>query len=195
MWSKLDKRALAPIVFIVAGVLLFGFIYSLNNKKSENVTNDVTYAELPAAQPEVINTPSPEPKKAVVHNISDTVAFGDYEVNVKDVNSADGSEEGSKSIEVRIKVKNVGKEPINIDSSYFLLYDQDERKFEPSDLISFTDDPSFMYDDINPGLSLTRKVVFEVPDDVSTAKIAMRDNMFDLFESAEYMYIDLGEIK
>lgn len=75
------------------------------------------------------------------------------------------------------------------------MYDQNDRKFETDAMDSFGGDPIFLMDSINPGLSLTRKVIFAVPEDVTSVKLAVRDNMFDLFDSADYVYIDIGSVK
>lgn len=115
--------------------------------------------------------------------------FGDYSVKV--IKSQSDVIEGGKSISVFMDVKNIGKEPISIDSSYFQLVDSDERIFDPADVFSISSDPIFLMDTINPGMSLSGKVVFEVPADVKSATIAMRDNMFD-FGGAEYIFLEVG---
>ncbi|NUU74262.1 DUF4352 domain-containing protein [Paenibacillus xylanilyticus] len=194
------KGSSASWVLTIVGVLLIGLIVLFTNVSTDDSADEaVVISQTPEVKTVSSEYTTPEKEKAdeavVIHDIKDVVTFGDYEINVKDVSIAKGNEEGSKVIEVRVAVKNTGKEPISVDSSYFQLYDQDERKFDSDDTVSFEGDPIFMVDDINPGLSLTRKVIFEVPDDVETVNLAMRNNMFDILDSADYVYIGLGKVK
>ncbi|WP_052099064.1 DUF4352 domain-containing protein [Paenibacillus stellifer] len=73
--------------------------------------------------------------------------------------------EGSVFLVVNITVKNVGKEMITTDSSFFQLK-KDEVTYNPSTLITSSGD-YFLYDGINPGLAQTGNVVFEIPENLT----------------------------
>lgn len=130
--------------------------------------------------------------EAKVYKKGERGIFGDYSIKV--IKTKSEVIKGGKSVSIYMDIKNEGKKPINIDSSYFQLIDSEERVFEPADLVGLSNDPIFMMDSINPGMSLSGKVVFEVPSDVKSATIAMRDNMFD-FGGAEYVFFDVGQLK
>ncbi|WP_429367348.1 DUF4352 domain-containing protein [Paenibacillus sp. DS2015] len=151
-------------------------------------------------KPVIYATSEPEPEivevaekvvDVVTYVVGERVKFGDYGITVVDVTAVIKDE--VRHIDILIEVENKGKEPIRVDSSYFKLLDTNDREFEPSDSFSFEGDPVFMYDSINPGLKLTKKVKFEVPTDVTSATLSMRDNMFDF--GAEYTLINLGDFK
>ncbi|MNI28684.1 Telomeric repeat-binding factor 2 [compost metagenome] len=65
---------------------------------------------------------------------------------------------------VNVTVKNVGKEMITTDSSFFQLL-KGEVEYNPSTLITTKGD-YFLYEGINPGLAQTGNVVFEIPEDM-----------------------------
>lgn len=138
-------------------------------------------------------TESNEP--AQLFGLNEMATFGDYGVIAFKTKLTKGNE--TNRIQVIVKVKNLGKQPIQIDSSYFNLIDGSDRQFDPSADLTFNDDgtaASFLMETINPGLSLQKSVFFDVPPDVTEAKLSMRDNMFD-FGGAKYVFIDLGQIK
>lgn len=70
--------------------------------------------------------------------------------------------EGAVFLIVNATVKNIGTEAINTDSSFFKLITPEGAEYSPSSII-VTDDKYFMFESINPGLSLTGNVLFEVP--------------------------------
>ena len=70
--------------------------------------------------------------------------------------------DGSVFLVVNVTIKNAGNELITTDSSFFELR-QGERKYTPSTLIT-TSKEFFLYEGINPGLSQTGSVAFEIPE-------------------------------
>ncbi|QJC52593.1 DUF4352 domain-containing protein [Paenibacillus albicereus] len=69
--------------------------------------------------------------------------------------------EGSAYYVVNVTITNKGKETIQTDSSFFKLL-KDEIEYSPTSLLGA--DGFFMYDGINPGLSQTGNVAFEIPE-------------------------------
>lgn len=188
----MKKRALIHIVWILVGVFALSYILKLTLDSNDNKSEK--YAA-PTSAIEDTTEKQKDDKEPIVHSAKDTVSFGGYQINVNDTKSEVGTEAGSKRVQIQLIVKNIGKEPVSIDSSYFEMFDQDQRKFEADSTDSSGKYANFMMDSINPGLSLTRYVTFVVPDDVTSVKLAMRDNMFDVLDSADYTYIDIGKIK
>ena len=180
---------------VIGGVLVFVLIASIPPLMTSNSEQNDQIRETtqPTAQTNnTVKEAEPEPQE-VTYKVGEPAAFGDYGIIVKEV-TTEPKEDNVLLLDVLIEVTNNGKKPVKVDSSYFKLLDADDREFEPEDDVSFGGDPIFMYDSINPGLNLTKKVKFEIPADVTSAKLAMRDNMFDL-GGADYIYFDLGTVK
>ncbi|MDI2588042.1 DUF4352 domain-containing protein [Psychrobacillus sp. NEAU-3TGS] len=70
--------------------------------------------------------------------------------------------EGAVFLIVNVTVKNDDVEMIQTDSSFFKLIAENDAKYSPSRIL-VADDKYFVYEGINPGLSLTGNIVFEVP--------------------------------
>lgn len=70
--------------------------------------------------------------------------------------------EGAVFFNVNVTVRNDGTEMIQTDSSFFKLKTANGAEYSPSSII-VADDRYFLFEGINPGLSLTGNVVFEVP--------------------------------
>lgn len=190
-WPLIDKIALGIGALIAVSV--FAMIISQFLPERSLNEESVAPVETPKAADTAVTPKEEQEPQIVTYGIGESAEFGDYIITVKKA-ASEVTEEDSRLLDVQIEVKNNGKEPVNVDSSYFKLLDAEDREFDPSDSVSFGGDPIFMYDSINPGLKLTKKVKFEIPADVTSAKLAMRDNMFDL-GGADYIYFDLGTVK
>lgn len=183
---------------ILAGVSAMIILLSACSTEYDNLVQqsqeivDTAVQETAAAA--TVETEPPQETK--LFSMNEMATFGDYGVTA--TKTKVHKEDQTNSIQVIVTVKNLGKQPIQIDSSYFNLIDGEERQFDPTAKISLDMDNgisgSFLMETINPGLSLQRSVFFDVPQDVTSAKLSMRDNMFD-FGGAKYVFIDLGQLK
>lgn len=79
---------------------------------------------------------------------------------------------------VDITVKNDKKEAITINSSYFKLVTSDDVEYEPTTdgevSMAMMDEDSFFLEQVNPGLSKTGKVVFEVGLDLDLSQTILK---------------------
>ncbi len=136
--------------------------------------------------------------KSKVYNINEPINFGDLEFTVlsfEECKEYKGHETENKFVVITVNVKNIGKEPVAIDNNYFILVDDEDRIYETDATrdISIVDDNYFsLVDSINPGLSKKGMISFEVPEDVNTYMLGIRDNIFD-FGGAEYRYVVLKQ--
>lgn len=177
---------------VVAGVALIVLLSGCTETEYNNLVQQ-SQSTAEAATTDTSTAENTEP--AQLFGLNEMATFGDYGVTAFKTKLTKGNE--TNKIQVIVKVKNLGKQPIQIDSSYFNLIDGSDRQFDPSADLTFNDDgtaASFLMETINPGLSLQKSVFFDVPPDVTEAKLSMRDNMFD-FGGAKYVFIDLGQIK
>lgn len=179
------------LIFIV--LILVGFIYgivgSTKTDVSSNVAQDTKVQQVEDNKP-VTEEEETKPAPVVVKK-GERGQLGEYSTKV--IKAESSPIEGGQRLTVHVDIKNVGKKPISVDRGYFQLVDAEDRTFEPSDYVDVTSN-SFFMETINPGMSLSGSVVFDIPTDVEEAALAMRDNMFD-FGGAEYVYFYLGELK
>lgn len=104
-----------------------------------------------------------------------------------ETDSYNGHNTENKFVIISATATNIGKEPANIDNSYFILFDGEERKYDSSNSILYGEE-YFSYDKINPGLSMSGKVAFEVPTDAEKFILALNDNMFS-FDGTKYKFV------
>lgn len=112
-------------------------------------------------------------QETTVVNIGEVLRVGDVEFTVNSVKTASnvGGEYGSnaqgKYLIINTTVKNVSNEAITTDSSFFKLL-SGEKTFEADSTAAIyaNEDVSFFYEQINPDISLSGNVVFDVTDEV-----------------------------
>jgi Domain of unknown function (DUF4352) len=97
---------------------------------------------------------------------------------------------------VTVEARNDGSKPVTVSPSQFLLVDDKGNQYEGDssrDITLFGDNKYFsITDDINPGLTRTGRMSFEVPSPSGVYFLAIRDNMFD-FGGADYVYVKLSK--
>lgn len=112
-------------------------------------------------------------EEVVAAGIGEVVKVGDVEFTVNETTTAKnvGGEYGSDAkgtfLIVDVTVTNLGTEAITTDSSFFKLK-VGEKTYEADSSASISADMkmNFFYEEINPDLSSTGKVVFDVSDAV-----------------------------
>lgn len=135
-------------------------------------------------------------KKNEVYNVNEPFVFENLEYTVlgfEESKKYNGKETENKFVIVTVNVKNKGKEPVTIDNNFFVLIDENDRIFKSDatrDISLFDDEYFSSVNSINPGLSKTGRVSFEVPEESTTFMLGIRDNMFD-FGGADYRYVTL----
>lgn len=140
---------------------------SIENKSSEKVT---------AEEPEEKNE-----KEVKSYGINEKVNVGDvlYVVNGIETATNVGGEYGQNSkgtyLIVDISVTNNGSEALTVSDSFFVLKNDDKSyESDAAAAIYANEDSSFFLDSINPELTMSGKVVFDVSDavlDSSTKKL------------------------
>lgn len=83
-------------------------------------------------------------------------------------------------IVVSLTVKNIGKKPQSFTPSTQKLFDQEGRSFEPDTAaqIALGDSDIPVWDNINPGNTVTAKIVYDMPKGALPKKIELHDSMF-----------------
>jgi hypothetical protein len=120
--------------------------------------------------------------------IGETATVSDVGFTVESVEETNEIDSGNEFIEnattegkfviVTAKIENGKKEALTIDSSYFKIKTSDDVEYEPTtdgEVIMAMGDGAgdFFLQQINPGLSKSGKVVFEVPADFNLAETVL----------------------
>lgn len=128
----------------------------------------------PSAPPSSSSSPSPSPQ----YKMNEDVAVGNFVYNVtkaaegKTFDSGYGEEKtDEKFVVLVVKIKNDDKTARDISTNEFKLVDSEGRKFDAYDDALLDSDKFLKYETINPGLSRTRAIVFETPEDASGFKL------------------------
>lgn len=136
-------------------------------------------------------------KKQETVDINTPVTLGGVTYTVKSYETTskyNGHSTQGSFVVVTVEAKNDSKKAISISPEQFLLKDSANREYKGDssrDIKIFGERKHFsITDDINPGLSRTGVVSFEVPSADGNYSLAIRDNMFD-FGGAEYVNVRL----
>lgn len=79
---------------------------------------------------------------------------------------------------VNIKVENIGNQSQYFSSSSQYLIDSENRKLSASSSATFSHNTNAWLKEINPGVSITGDVVFDVAKNAKISKIELHDSMF-----------------
>lgn len=120
------------------------------------------------------NNKAEEKEEAVTYHVGDVVVVGDVQYTVNSISTQKeiGSEylkETAKGtyIVINVSVTNNGNEELMIDSSLFnLINGEKEYSADSTAGLYANQDVSFFLENINPDLTLTGNVVFDVTDEV-----------------------------
>jgi hypothetical protein len=179
----------AFIVLIACAVLGGCSEYENLSKQTPSKTTTT-----PATETKVSSSSSSATPK--VHQANESITLADVSYSVKgyeELQDYNGHKTENKFVVVTIEAKNIGKAAATIVDEMFLLIDDQKRQFKTDAMrdVSYKDDNYFsMTKEVNPGLSKTGKVSFEVPNDSKGFILAVRDNMFD-FGGAKYEFVQL----
>lgn len=166
------KKIGKALLFLLGGFMVLMFLLGAlagafeNDEKVAQPSETVVASE---ATETTIETPVEEVKQSV---IGDKLQVGDvvFTVNERSRATNVGGEYGVNSkgefLILDVSVENLGNEAITVDSSYFKLLSNGKTfEADSSAGIYANEDADFFYESINPDLTMTGKVVF----DISTA--------------------------
>lgn len=166
------KKIGKALLFLLGGFMVLMFLLGAlagafeNDEKVAQPSETVVASE---ATETTIETPVEEVKQSV---IGDKLQVGDvvFTVNERSRATNAGGEYGVNSkgefLILDVSVENLGNEAITVDSSYFKLLSNGKTfEADSSAGIYANEDADFFYESINPDLTMTGKVVF----DISTA--------------------------
>lgn len=158
------------VVLVIGGVAISGGdsddeSSSVNsNEKEESTKNDKKSDE--------------NEKEETVYHVGDIVIVGDVEYVVNSISTSKSvgsqylsAEAKGTFLIVNVTVKNNGNEELMVDSSFFTLING-EKKYESDSTagIYANENADFFLEYVNPDLSLTGNVVFDVSDEIISSE-------------------------
>ena len=192
--SKAPKALLIAVIGIVAFCGIGGIIANAGDKDSEPAKHTTAAAARPVVDPPAADTPAPQapapPPEAPppAPGLNAPVRDGKFEFVVTDVQTGitvlgdnpylQRTAQGAYTV-VTMTVLNTSKVPYGFSPGNQDLYDTQDRKFgnDAAAAINLQADTS-LYADINPGNTVTAKVVFDLPADSQPDRIVLHDSMF-----------------
>lgn len=179
--GKIKKPFYKKIWFWVLIIILVAAIGGGMGGDETNTASEPESTSTKTVDTETVEEESSEKPKeeAKTYGISDEVNVGDvmYVVNGVETATNVGGEYGQNSkgtyLIVDISVTNNGSEALSISDDFFVLKnDGKEYKSDATAAIYANDDSSFFLESINPDLTMSGKVIFDVSDAVieSTTK-------------------------
>lgn len=148
-------------------ILVIAVIYtactSVTDDKASNVaTSKPSTGTTPMTATNV--SPQPTTNYSRIFNQKEDVTAGSLVFNVSEVSS--GKTLGSAKTEnlfiiLKVKITSNDTKPRDISTSLFKLQDSQNRTFEAYD--NYYGNDSLIYETINPGLTVTKTILFEIP--------------------------------
>lgn len=146
------------------------------------------------------NTTASQPSGAKTGKVGQTVADGDlaFTVNSVTTTSSVGNSYVAKTAQgiyyvISVKIDNNGKDTKTINASDFNVVDNQGRKFDYSNdgqmaMEESTGTTDLFLQQIQPGLSITGKIIFDVPKDATGLRLLAQGGLF-----TDGVSIDLGK--
>lgn len=164
------------ILTVILALILIGIVSSSGNKGgSSNSSNS--------------NSTKTESNN-VVAKIGEAVTANDLSFTVTDISKAKSlgnsytkkESQGTFNV-ITLNIKNTGKETATIDSSMMKITDSQGRKFDRSIEGQTAKGLSqgkvdLFLQQVQPGLSVTGEIVFDLPDDATDLKLLVKGSMF-----------------
>jgi hypothetical protein len=164
-------------------LIVLGAAFNSKNEDNKKATTSIKTSETVAAAPQ---------KTEVVKELTKNGISSDVEINIleskteKKLGNNPFSEIKAQGIfkVLKIQLKNNQKDAVTISSGSFKLIDDKKREFGNSSeaemaLASSVDDKkeTFFLKKINPGISITGYVAYDVPEDAKGFKLSARGGM------------------
>lgn len=169
--KKLFKGCLTTIgalVVVIVGIAIFA---SGGDEEASSTGNDDSNSGEQEEQEKQVKKAGIG-EEAKIANVGFTVTDAKSTGKIESGNEfTEDATTSGKFVILDVKIKNKKKEALTIDSSYFKIKTQDGTTFEPVTsgqvmMAMGSDANDFFMTQINPGLSKSGKVVFEVAKDV-----------------------------
>lgn len=172
-------------VLMTIAALAFGGGEESASTTTETAAPAEEATETEAVEEEATEEAAAEPAKEEVVGIGQEVQVGDVFFMVNEVTNATnvGGEYGataqSQYTIVNVTVRNEKNEAVTVDNNFFKLL-SGERTYDSDGTagIYANEDADFFLTSVNPGVSLTGNVVFDVPADLESPQLQVQTGFF-----------------
>lgn len=155
-----EMSLIKKIICIVLIVGVIGIFTNGSDKEKETPKKDVS---------------SKQTIEEKEYGINEVVKVGnvDYQVNQVEVTKQIGSEYFNTTAKdtfliINLSITNNEKEALSVSDSFFkLLNGENEYSTDSSDAIYLENDSSIIYKELNPGVTLQGKIIFDVPEAIA----------------------------
>lgn len=176
------KTTPAIIVFIIVGLAIIGSF-------SGNDESTTTQQAITDSQAQQNTAPAPEPVVPTTYSLGEPVQAGDFQWTIKSVTKESeigerfgdtlvGETADGVFLIFDVEVKNTANSAKYLQDDFLKLVDNQGRAFSASTASLYLGDESFLFDEINPGITKKGKVVFDVPEDIQVVDIRISPSMF-----------------
>jgi hypothetical protein len=200
-WKKIGTvgKAVGTVWAVIA--LIIGIAQSSSDKKSQDASPKpaaaTTTSNAPAQSPQKQETKKEDTSKAF--KVGDEVQAGNLSFKVNSVKKADqvGDDVMNKKADgvfliVNVTVKNNDKEARTIDTNLFKLVSGSTSYNASAEADMYANkDNSFFLKQLNPGVSTTGNIVFDIPKDMKGEKLEVESGLG--FSGGKKQTIDLGQ--
>jgi len=194
--EKLNFKISGGVKFLLAIVIFVAMGFSIASTNDNNQQLEET--NVPVANEEVNQEPAPTGPE--VYYAGDRVEVGNFAYTINSYYTTDkigqdiaGTFMGEKAdgifLVLDVTIENIAKESKTMWGSYIKVIDDQERTFEPDTTAEIYLDESFSFEQMQPRLPKTGKVVFDVPEDLKGMLEISSDSMW----SDEVKYVSWNE--
>lgn len=144
--------------------------------ETETETEEESPAEEEAEPVEEAEAEEPSEEETVVEEVSDTPIVVDEVVRTKTIGMS-GMEDTAQGeyVVVYITATNESGEQVTIDGDGFTLIGVDGTQYGVSSDWPITDDPQILYEDVNPGNSVSGYILFDLPEGTELASMQYQE--------------------
>lgn len=185
------------VVLVIIIFIAFGFAASDDTNQQTAIRSDQQFEETPnPSTNEEVNqdSVSSEPE---FYYAGDRVEVGNFAYTINSYYTTDrigqdiaGTFMGEKAdgvfLVLDVTIENIARESKTLWSSYIKVIDDQERTFEHDSTAEIYLDESFSFEQIQPGLPKTGKVVFDVPEDLNGVLGISSDSIWS--DEVKYVY-------
>lgn len=187
--KKPKKKRKGCLVAVLIVVVLFVICVALGSSSSNNENKDETQKNSVSATTKPKQSDS-SIKKGKSGNISDDLTLVVNKVGEQNkISAANGymsyEPDSGKYAVVNVTITNNSKKSQNLLLNYFKLIGPDDASYVAT-IIPVADDKFITIDTLNPNLSITGNLVFEIPKDLEVSDCKLQYSDFNLFSSISY---------
>lgn len=192
--GKGTKIVLSCVGLVILGVICFIVISAMGLGAVSKVANDIDNQTKASEEKEKTAFDNPEKISTpiIVKDVQWTVVEAkDLGSNLKSKYGAYGTDcnaNSGKFIQVKLKIKNNGKEIATLTN--LDLYDSEKNEYKTStDVYGCIEGDLYILDNINPGIEKTFVAIYEVPTTAQGLKVKVGDLSFF---TNDHRYVSLG---